>query len=1155
MDEQRRQDYLNLIQALLNCRSWEEINNILNAHQNLIDEGLLQVMEQVVAWLAQQGDGNRAEFLKDVARQLAAYISNSANALPAEEYLAFLRKVLQAIIESNGNPEVVYPILSANQHKLNDTLAELFASWGAKIFSQVEPEHAADIAADFGTFSSLIQQFSLGNRSSNLEIAIIGYHLALQVFSREAFPQQWATAHNNLGAAYRNRIKGDKAENLENAIACSEQALLEYTREAFPQDWAGTQTNLGNAYWNRIKGDKAENLEKALACYEHALLEYTCEAFPQGGWALIQNNLGAVYRDRIKGDKAENLEKAIAYYEQALLVYTREAFPQDWAMTQNNLGNTYSDRIQGDKAENLEKALACYEQALLEYTREAFPQEWATTQNNLGSAYRDRIQGDKAENLEKALACCEQALLVLTRWAFPQEWAATQTNLGGAYRDRIQGDKAENLEQAIECCQQALLVRIRETFPQEWAMTQNNLGNAYSDRIKGDKAENLEEAIACFEQALLVLTHEAFPQDWAMTQNNLGTAYEERGQSEEAIQCYQSALEIFTPATFLLDCLTTGRNLGNLAFTVGRWREAIQGYAAAIDAVEESRSQAMTDERRQEIVSESIDIYEKMVQACINTRQFDKAFEYAERSRSKRLVDLMASKDLYSGGEIPPEVEVLLQAFQQKQQQIDQLRDYNNPSSERAMGGAARSRAKFEETNAKILALEAEKQQLWQQLRRLDPVLARQIKVAPPDIAALQQILDDERTAILSFYATYSDTYIFILRKNQIDCHICSGQGREVLQEWIAYNWLIPYLSDRAEWIKQMSGFLGELANRLNLNDLIANHLQGIDELILVPHLYLHLIPFAAMPISDKEKSEQFLGDKFLIRYVPSCQVWEFCQKRPRLDSQLDYGIAENTREDLHFSSFECQQVAELYQVSPERRLQGRRKATVAEYRRLVKQVQGILSSHHAQSRLDNPLESVLILGDGFITLGDLLTPGWRLQQLVDVFLSCCETAMGDTTLTDDILTIAFGFLCAGARSVVSTLWAVDDLATALFSLFYHQHKQMVSRPLALRKAQEDLRTLSGKKLEAEYKQAISGLLKEQGKQTTEELKQAYAALKQARKQSLDTVKFWQKEYLFFEKKRDRLEVSERCLERACKQDFPFSNSFYWAAFICQGVR
>jgi CHAT domain-containing protein len=115
--------------------------------------------------------------------------------------------------------------------------------------------------------------------------------------------------------------------------------------------------------------------------------------------------------------------------------------------------------------------------------------------------------------------------------------------------------------------------------------------------------------------------------------------------------------------------------------------------------------------------------------------------------------------------------------------------------------------------------------------------------------------------------------------------------------------------------------------------------------------------------------------------------------------------------------------------------------------------------------------------------------------------------------LTDDILTIGFGFLCAGARSVVSTLWSVNDLATSLFSLFYHRHKQNLTRPEALRQAQQDLRTLSGSELAAKYEPVLSPLLKKQGEEAEEELKLAYAALKKAKKESPDAVEELQKEY------------------------------------------
>ena len=62
-------------------------------------------------------------------------------------------------------------------------------------------------------FCKAIQQFSLGSRASNLEIAIAGYEVALTVFTRQEYAEDWAATQNHLGAAYSNRIQGEKADN------------------------------------------------------------------------------------------------------------------------------------------------------------------------------------------------------------------------------------------------------------------------------------------------------------------------------------------------------------------------------------------------------------------------------------------------------------------------------------------------------------------------------------------------------------------------------------------------------------------------------------------------------------------------------------------------------------------------------------------------------------------------------------------------------------------------------------------------------------------------------------------------------------------------------------------------------------------------------
>lgn len=419
MDEERQKAYLTLIKSLVNSPS-SKANSILNANQVLVDAGLVQTMEQVASVMAEQGYQNAADFLMDVACQLSEIISSSRNVTDRtvgqgeslaktkqEEYLIFLDEVYQATAQSNSNPQVVHPLLVENLEKLNDDFAALLRQVIIDTLSQVEPEEAQSIAAVIGNFSDLMREFPQGDRASNLEIAITGTEVAATIFTRDVYPNDWATNRNNLAAAYTKRVRGDREENLERAITAYEEALQVYTQEAFSQEWARTQSNLGNAYSDRIRGDRTQNLERAICCYLAALQIRTHEAFPYE-WATTQNNLGAAYWHRIEGERAQNLEFAIAAFQAALQVYTQQAFPEDWARTQNNLGVAYRDRIQGEQRANLEAAIAHFQAALQIYTQTAFPQYWATIQNNLGAVYLE------LEQISAAISSLRSALEIYT---------------------------------------------------------------------------------------------------------------------------------------------------------------------------------------------------------------------------------------------------------------------------------------------------------------------------------------------------------------------------------------------------------------------------------------------------------------------------------------------------------------------------------------------------------------------------------------------------------------------------------------------------------------------------------------------------------------------------------------------------------------------
>ncbi|MEH1976096.1 MAG: hypothetical protein V7L02_23355, partial [Nostoc sp.] len=376
---QRSRKLAKAIESRLKQKNWKELFRLVSFIE-AVPEALVEFEAPLITYARGMlnyttGDleGAAEEFSKLRRRERQVDIAGVNLSIPDEvplfeAELAFLQRLLQIISESN-DAQVVYPFLAKNVEKLNEHLAEVLRLWATNILTKAQPHEAQSLAIVIGNFSILISQFPLGDKARNIEIAITGYEIVLTVFTREAFPQQWAMVQNNLGIAYRDRIFGERVENLELAIAAFQAALSVSLRSAFPVDWARTQNNLGTAYFNKIQGDKANNIEQSIAAYQAALSIYTREAFPVD-WAMTQNNLGTAYRDRIFGEKAENLENAIAAFTAALTVYTREAFPQDWATTQNNIGLAYRDRIKGDKAENIENAIAAFTAALTVRTRE-----------------------------------------------------------------------------------------------------------------------------------------------------------------------------------------------------------------------------------------------------------------------------------------------------------------------------------------------------------------------------------------------------------------------------------------------------------------------------------------------------------------------------------------------------------------------------------------------------------------------------------------------------------------------------------------------------------------------------------------------------------------------------------------------------------------
>ena len=187
MDEQRLPAYLELIQQLLQCPQGEEAR-LLQAHSHLVDGGLVATMAQVATFLEGQGNGDAAQWLGSLAAQGAEALRlQQAAPQGAEAARQFFLETLQLIADQRGNPQQIYPLWGQQQSRFNPELLAVLPSLTAQLL-QESGEQRPLIAMVLSEFGDLIQQFPLGLRWLNLELAIAAYTASLEVFTRAAMP-------------------------------------------------------------------------------------------------------------------------------------------------------------------------------------------------------------------------------------------------------------------------------------------------------------------------------------------------------------------------------------------------------------------------------------------------------------------------------------------------------------------------------------------------------------------------------------------------------------------------------------------------------------------------------------------------------------------------------------------------------------------------------------------------------------------------------------------------------------------------------------------------------------------------------------------------------------------------------------------------------
>jgi CHAT domain-containing protein len=110
--------------------------------------------------------------------------------------------------------------------------------------------------------------------------------------------------------------------------------------------------------------------------------------------------------------------------------------------------------------------------------------------------------------------------------------------------------------------------------------------------------------------------------------------------------------------------------------------------------------------------------------------------------------------------------------------------------------------------------------------------------------------------------------------------------------------------------------------------------------------------------------------------------------------------------------------------------------ATIAKVAEELKKNEFVHLACHGIPDPKQPFESGFALGDGLLKVENIMQ--YELQNAQFTYLSACHTTVGDEESPDEVIHLAAAMQFAGFRSVIGTMWAVDDGHTnEITSKFY----------------------------------------------------------------------------------------------------------------------
>lgn len=475
-----------------------------------------------------------------------------------------------------------------------------------------------------------------------------------------------------------------------------------------------------------------------------------------------------------------------------------------------------------------------------------------------------------------------------------------------------------------------------------------------------------------------------------------------------------------------------------IADRMRQWDEAQRHYELAAEDLERHHARLDHDDLRVTFFKGRHQVYDALVRLSLDRLDpehgLPAAYSWCERSRSRGLIELLSHYAPSGRGQVE----------QSLLSKINRLREELNISYARS-----KPEAQPVTTAANFDSIAFKEHELARTLREVsgvDPEYASLQQVSIATIDSVRAVLP-EKTTLIEYFTAGEEILAFIIAQNgtRVVRRLCPLSRVVGLQERLGFQ-LEKFMLGR-EYVSDHAGQILESAKR-HLHELyrhlMAPFLEDIDapHLAIVPHGTLHFLPFHAF-----WDGQNYLIDNYEVSYAPSASVLKYCLEKPRIagKSPLLVGVADER------APLVGQEIANLTRLFPDARVLLNEDATREAFMESCQWSSFVHIATHATFRQDNPMFSSFKLADGWLTAFDLFSMTCQTNL---VTLSGCKSGMSEVTGSDDLLGLMRGFLYAGARSLLLSLWNVSDESTAdLMVRFYDEWRQGSEKSAALRTA------------------------------------------------------------------------------------------------------